>query len=115
MSVTDLFDPVVAERLQAEDYAKCFSSDPPLYKLPNWFLDQGQVLRATFDERQNVSMKLNHSKVSQNLRVRVMLEGTIRPIVGFFALRTIEPGEELLFDYDCTDEKLLERFPWLLT
>lgn len=57
---------------------------------------------------------LNHSILRPNLRPKVLDFGSFI-CVGLFALRDIEIGEELLYDYGDRSSTTVERNPWLLT
>ena len=56
---------------------------------------------------------LNHSVLKPNLRPKVLdFESFI--CVGLFALRDIEIGEELLYDYGDRSPWTVDKNPWLL-
>jgi histone-lysine N-methyltransferase SETD8 len=57
---------------------------------------------------------LNHSVLRPNLRPKVLDFGHFI-CVGLFALRDIEPGEELLYDYGDRSSATVRKNPWLLT
>ncbi|CAD5230045.1 unnamed protein product [Bursaphelenchus okinawaensis] len=56
---------------------------------------------------------LNHSVMRPNLRPKVLDFGHFI-CVGLFALRDIEVGEELLYDYGDRTRCTVEKNPWLL-
>ncbi|KAI6173233.1 [Histone H4]-lysine(20) N-methyltransferase [Aphelenchoides besseyi] len=56
---------------------------------------------------------LNHSVLKPNLRPKVLDFGHF-VCVGLYALRDIEEGEELLYDYGDRTPLTVERNPWLM-
>ncbi|KAI6229702.1 [Histone H4]-lysine(20) N-methyltransferase [Aphelenchoides fujianensis] len=56
---------------------------------------------------------LNHSVLKPNLRPKVLDFGHF-VCVGLFALRDIEKGEELLYDYGDRSQITVECNPWLV-
>jgi len=55
---------------------------------------------------------LNHSRLNPNCKTRVIeVDGSPRLIIE--AARTIEVGEELLYDYGDRDKETLDAHPWL--
>lgn len=55
---------------------------------------------------------LNHSKKSPNVQTSAIgVQG--RPCLIFKALRDVEPGEELCYDYGDRSQRHIELFPWL--
>jgi len=59
----------------------------------------------------NKSRFMNHSKLLKNVTPKIkFVNGGYK--IGMFALRDIEKGEELFFDYDSAN-KLATKYPWI--
>ncbi|KFM72722.1 N-lysine methyltransferase SETD8, partial [Stegodyphus mimosarum] len=63
-------------------------------------------------ESSRVGRLVNHSKKNGNLKTQVFLIED-NPHLVFFALRDIEPGEELSYDYGDRSRASQEAHPWL--
>jgi SET domain-containing protein len=109
--ITKLISEQEAMKLQQEDYTKCLNSDPPWYTMPNWFLKSGEALRMVFRPEINLASKLNHSTEPNMIVEHIVTDN--RPHVSITTTRNVAAGEELTIDYDCSDAKLVKRFPWL--
>ena len=86
------------------------------FKFPLWELEDGtgRALRMLYNLRQNISWKVNHSRLKTNIGYD---EQTMKgePCVVYYAQRDIEEDEELFENYAYeTDSTLVELFPWLL-
>ena len=55
---------------------------------------------------------INHSRKAPNLTMK-RVEHNDRPHLVLYALKDIQPGEELTYDYNDTSKKALEEFPWM--
>jgi len=65
-------------------------------------------------ENNSCGRLINHSKRYKNIKAKaIQPSGYDSPILIFVALRDIEVGEELLYNYDIKDKAVLENFPWL--
>lgn len=57
---------------------------------------------------------INHSRKAPNCKTKVFEHNKV-PHLIFIALRDIEPGEELLYDYGERDPKVIKANPWITT
>eukprot|EP00055_Hartaetosiga_balthica_P007022 m.23602 g.23602 ORF g.23602 m.23602 type:complete len:293 (-) comp5561_c0_seq1:154-1032(-) len=55
---------------------------------------------------------INHSRTEANLRTKLFVVDSI-PHLGLVAIKNIDPGEELLYDYGERDPSVLLSMPWL--
>lgn len=55
---------------------------------------------------------INHSRKRPNCKPQVRTYRG-KPRLIFLALRDIQPGEEILYDYGETDKHVLDSMPWL--
>lgn len=70
---------------------------------------------ATLDRtNKRLGRLINHSRKIPNCRTRIF-EYNKNPHLIFVALRDVDPGEELLYDYGETDRHTIEANPWLAT
>jgi hypothetical protein len=111
------FERVPAEHVQfiyQLDYNEAVGNK--FFKFPLWELEDGtgRALRMLYNLRQNISWKVNHSRLKTNIGYD---EQTMKgePCVVYYAQRDIEEDEELFENYAYeTDPTLVELFPWLL-
>ena len=55
---------------------------------------------------------INHSRSDPNLVMKIVVVENV-PRVIFFALKNIEIGHELCYDYGEKRKDILKKFPWL--
>lgn len=72
--------------------------------LDNYFSDRIQVTYIDPSKIGNLARFINHS-CAPNLRLTIIRYGCRVPHVGLFALRDIEPMEELTYDYGSNDNR----------
>lgn len=58
---------------------------------------------------------INHSRKRPNCKPEVYVDDDLIPHIVMIALRDIDKGEELLYDYGEDDRVNLKNNPWLLT
>jgi|UniRef100_A0AC35F785 histone-lysine N-methyltransferase SETD8 len=58
---------------------------------------------------------INHSYLNPNLRTHVVQDAKGKPHLCLFALRSIKPHDELLYDYGDHSAESIAGNPWILT
>lgn len=76
------------------------------YKEKRWAID------ATEDNK-TFGRLINHSKLSPNIKPVIGTENYSKPYIYFHAIKDIEIGEELLYDYGDNSSSSKIVFPWL--
>ncbi|KAG8196407.1 hypothetical protein JTE90_009041 [Oedothorax gibbosus] len=104
----ELIDNTEAAKREAEYAAKENTGCYMYYFKCN---DKRYCIDAT-KESDRLGRLINHSKLQGNLRTQPLLVDC-KPRLAFFARRTINAGEELLYDYGDRSKDSLESHPWL--
>jgi len=93
------------ERQQAEQ------GEENAYMFWFWCNDKWHIIDASRSE--HISRYINHSKRNANIAPVAMARRRGEPEIVFKALRSIEAGEELLFDYGDDRRDVVKDHQWL--
>jgi histone-lysine N-methyltransferase SETD8 len=76
------------------------------------FKNRMYCVDATYTSKQRYGRFINHSRLNANCFLKIISVNK-KPVPCVFALRHIEIGEELLYDYGDRRRNSLSTFPWL--